>query len=92
MELFEFVLIMTLAALLVFMVSMIVEKIIIKIFFRERMPAVRIVTALAISIGGCAIWMVGSGHSFSVLVFLFSGAIILWNRFWFDHIENEKGN
>ena len=91
MKLFEFVLLMTLAALLVFIVSWAVEKMIIKVFFGERMPRTRIVTALTISVGGFVVWiMESSGHSFGILVFLSSGVMILWNRFWFDHIENEK--
>ena len=87
MELFEFLVIMTGAAFLMFGLMISIEKIFLKLAGQKGPPIVRIAIGFVVVTLLLSTVMLYLGSTFGIYVILLSGFIVIINRYWLGHFS-----
>jgi hypothetical protein len=90
MELFDFLALMVSAIILTLLFMMIGEKVISMTFRNNITPFIKIVGSLIFALVTLSALMYGLGKTSGIYACLLSGAIILYNKYWFGHFSTEK--
>ena len=90
MGLFDFLALMVSAVILTLLFMAIGEKVISMTFRNHITPFIKIVGSLVFAIVILSAMMYGLGKTSGIYAVLFSGAIILYNKYWLGHFLSGK--